>query len=168
MATGLTATQGELVPLPADAATALAVREELERLLASRHFRSSKHYTSLLRHVVEHALQGASITSRNALDVPRAVAEYPRNGEFAGDCHGRRFRIATSPSQVAEHFFQNRTFSLHSSTPLLGLNIRQYSTQARTSPLIISLHPENIPHQQGLAGERNDNVKKRILSPVKG
>jgi hypothetical protein len=58
MATSLTATPAESVPLPADEATAIAVREELERLLASRHFRSSKHYTSFLRYVVEHALQG--------------------------------------------------------------------------------------------------------------
>jgi hypothetical protein len=47
-------------PAQAMAVPAAAVREQLDRMLASAVFKNSKRYSSLLRYVVEHALNGTS------------------------------------------------------------------------------------------------------------
>ncbi len=66
-------------PSPPLAVNAPAVKEELERILASPHFRNSKRYPALLRFVVERTLEGhaADIKERTiAMDVFGRKAGY--------------------------------------------------------------------------------------------
>jgi len=66
-------------PSPQPAVNPSAVKEELERILASSHFRNSKRYPALLRFVVERTLEGhaADIKERTiAMDVFGRKAGY--------------------------------------------------------------------------------------------
>jgi hypothetical protein len=69
--------------LPADV-TPEGVRTELDRILASTAFRNSKRYSSLLRHVVERALEGRGedLKERNiGVDVFLRAADYDTNAD---------------------------------------------------------------------------------------
>lgn len=71
MPVGSPAESGEAL-VPGSMIAPAAVREQLERILASSHFRNSKRYPALLRFVVERTLDGASgeLKERNiAVDV---------------------------------------------------------------------------------------------------
>ena len=87
-----------------------AIREQLERILGSAVFRNSKRNSSLLRHVVEQAIQGRTeeLKERNiGVDVFCRVADYDTNTDHvvrsvAGEVRRRLAQYYMEPGRESE------------------------------------------------------------------
>jgi hypothetical protein len=97
-------------PSPAHDTESAAVREQLERILASAVFRTSPRYSSLLRHVVERTLDGRpeELKERTiGIDVFARAADYDTNTDrivrtAAGEVRRRLAQYYMEPGREAE------------------------------------------------------------------
>lgn len=99
----LTATHKEWAPI--SEGDRVVIKEELERILASAHFRSSRRYPSLLRYVVEKRLSGQEHNLKErtlGIDVFHRAADYDTNADPVV-----RFSAGEVRRRLAQYYQEN-------------------------------------------------------------
>jgi hypothetical protein len=119
------------------AAGSAAVREQLERILASPLFRNSKRYPSLLRYVVEQALEGHSSELKErtlGIEVFGRAPDYDTNVDPVV-----RISAAETRKRIAQYYHE----SGHETEPRIDLPLGSYIPEFR--PAAVRAFAEPIP-----------------------
>src|SRR5215471_9450059 len=125
--------------LPADV-TPDGVRTELDRILASPAFRNSKRYSSLLKHVVERALEGRpeDLKERNiGVDVFARAADYDTNADHVVRSVAREVRRG-----LAQYYMETGNDDDIRIELLPGSYVPQFRCPAEPPPVAVIPPPE--------------------------
>lgn len=114
----------------------IAVREELDRVLASPLFRSSKRNSSLLKHVVERALEGRSedLKERSiGIDVFGREADYDTNAD-----HVVRSVAGEVRRRLAQYYMESGRERDLRIELLAGSYVPQFRPRTETAPIALA------------------------------
>jgi len=152
------------------------VRVQLERLLKSGHFRNSKRYPTLLRHIVEEALEGrGSLLKERTLgvevfgrapdydtasdpivrvtvaEIRKRIAQY-----YHEDAHASELRIELTPGSYVPEFIAGReAVAPEEASPLVGEVVTAEAVPVKAGPAV-GLFPAEaepvVPRRRRLGG----------------